>query len=102
MHIVDVNLTGTQDMSQLHTATCVMMTRFINGHHCPKLAHIIVQQLQRLLANPNTQQTQDSRDMYLQLLEHWQTIWAELLKQKLQRDRNFQSISSGQALGLRG
>ena len=82
MHSVEVKLAGKQDMSQLHAATCLMMTRFINGHHCPKLAHIIVQQLQRLLAHPVTQQTADSREMYLQLLEHWQTICTELLQQR--------------------
>lgn len=82
MHTVEVNPANKQDISQLHAATCLMMTRFISGHHCPKLAHIIVQQLQRLLAHPVTQQTSDSREIYLQLLEHWQTVCAELLKQK--------------------
>lgn len=77
---VEADLAGQQDMSQLHAATCLMMTRFINGHHCPKLAHVIVHQLQQLLTHPR--QTQDSRDMYLQLLEHWQGVSSSLLEQK--------------------
>lgn len=80
MPTVEADLAGQQDMSQLHAATCLMMTRFINGHHCPKLAHVIVHQLQRLLAHP--QQTQDSRGMYQQLLEHWQAVSSSLLEQK--------------------
>lgn len=80
MPTVEADLTGQQDMNQLHAATCLMMTRFINGHHCPKLAHVIVHQLQQLLAHP--QQTPDSRGMYLQLLEHWQGVSSLLLEQK--------------------
>lgn len=80
MPTVEADLAGQQDMSQLHAATCLMMTRFINGHHCPKLAHVIVHQLQQLLAHP--QQTQDNRDMYLQLLEHWQSVSSSLLEQR--------------------
>ncbi|AEF99401.1 hypothetical protein [Methylomonas methanica] len=80
MPTVEADLAGQQDMSQLHAATCLMMTRFINGHHCPKLARVIVHQLQRLLAHP--QQTQDSRSMYQQLLEHWQAVSSALLEQK--------------------
>lgn len=79
---VSADSNGKQDMTQLHAATCLMMTRFINGHHCPKLAHVIVQQLQKLLSHPITQETPDSRDMYLQLLEHWQNVSSSLLEQK--------------------
>jgi len=61
---------------------CLLMTRFINGHHYPKLAHIIVHQLQQLLAHPSAQQMPDSRGMYLQLLEHWQNVSNSLLEQK--------------------
>ncbi len=82
MPTVEADLAGQQDMSQLHAATCLMMTRFINGHHCPKLAHLIVQQLQKLLSHPVTQEIPDSRDMYLQLLEHWQSVLSSLLEQK--------------------
>lgn len=81
MLLVDANTAGKQEMTQLHAATCLMMTRFINGHHCPKLAHMIVHQLQRLLAHPVTRETPGSRDMYLQLLEHWQSVSSSLLEQ---------------------
>lgn len=80
MHSVEI--TGKHDMTHLHAVTCLLMTRFINGHHCPKLAHAIVQKLQQLLAHPATQQLPDTRDMYLQLLEHWQNVCSMLLEQK--------------------
>ncbi len=66
----------------LHAATCLTMTQFINGHHCPKLAHLIVHQLRRLLAHPELEQLHECRDMYQQLLEHWQNITAHLLEQQ--------------------
>lgn len=75
-----------QDMPTLHAATCLLMTRFITGHHCPKLAHVIVHQLQRLLEHPSTQQLPDSRNMYLQLLEHWQKLSSNLTAQHRQAD----------------
>lgn len=82
MQSVEPHITGPHDMSQLHAATCLMMTRFINGHHCPKLAHVIVHQLQKLLSHPDTQQTPSSRDMYQQLLEHWQNVSSALSEPK--------------------
>lgn len=80
MYSVEAQVAGRQDISQLHAATCLLMTRFINGHHCPKLAHVIVHQLQQLLAHP--QQTPDSREMYLTLLEHWQSVSTAMLEQR--------------------
>lgn len=68
-------------ISQLHAATCLLMTRFISGHHCPKLAKTIVQQLEQLLAHPDTQQLADSRDMYSQLLQHWHDVFLSLTRQ---------------------
>ena len=85
MHSVEVKNKDTHDMTQLHAATCLLMTRFINGHHCPKLAHVIVQQLQGLLAQPAIQKMPDSRKMYLQLLEHWQEVSRTLREQKATR-----------------
>lgn len=70
------------DLTRLHAATCLSMTQFINGRHCPKLAHQIVQQLNQLLAHPELNQGPGSRDTYLQLLEHWQKISAQLLEQR--------------------
>lgn len=87
MHSVETLVAGKQDISQLHAATCLLMTRFINGHHCPKLAHVIVHQLQQLLAHP--QQTPDSREMYLKLLEHWQSVCSGLLEQKQPEQPNY-------------
>ncbi|MCK9606182.1 MAG: hypothetical protein M0R33_06975 [Methylomonas sp.] len=80
MPSVEARFADKQDLSQLHAATCLLMTRFINGLHCPKLAHLIVQQLQQLLAHPG--QTPNSREMYLKLLEHWQSVSSSLLEQK--------------------
>ncbi len=68
-----------QELSQLHATTCMLMTRFINGHHCPKLAQMIVQHLGRLLAHPHL--ISGSRTMYRQLEEHWQTV-ANLLTEQ--------------------
>lgn len=70
------------DLSLLHASTCLSMTRFINGHHCSKLAQHIVHQLNRLLSHPDLNQLPDSRDMYLQMLDHWQKIAHQLLEQK--------------------
>lgn len=77
---VDAKTIGKQEIPHVHAATCLMMTRYINGHHCPKLAQGIVLQLQKLLSHPVTQETPDSRDMYLQLLEHWQNVSSMLLQ----------------------
>ena len=41
------------EISQLHATTCLSMTQFINGRHCPKLANSIVHQLSLLLAHPD-------------------------------------------------
>lgn len=82
MNSAEANQMSTLDMSQLHNATCLLMTRFINGYHCPKLAHVIVHQLQKLLVHPATQQNADSREMYMQLLEHWQNVSSSLIEQK--------------------
>lgn len=75
-------LPANTDFSLLHASTCLSMTRFINGHHCPKLAQQIVHQLNRLLSHPGLNQLPDSRDMYLQMLDHWQKIAHQLLEQK--------------------
>jgi hypothetical protein len=69
-------------LAHLHAATCLSMTRFINGHHCPQLAHTILHQLNQLLAHPELEPASNTRAMYLQLLEHWQKIAAQLLEQR--------------------
>lgn len=73
------------ELIRLHVATCLAMTEFINGHHCPKLAHFIVHQLSRLIDHPELGQASPSRDMYQQLLGHWQKVTAQLLAQQKSR-----------------
>jgi hypothetical protein len=73
------------ELTQLHTTTCLLMTRFINGQHCPKLANLIVQQLLNLLAHPDLEKAPANGTMYQQLLEHWQNISGVLLEQKITR-----------------
>ncbi|AMK75217.1 MULTISPECIES: hypothetical protein [Methylomonas] len=82
-----ISLTTGRDVAQIHAATCLLMTQFINGHHTPKLAHLIVQQLGRLLSHPELEHSASSRDMYLQLLEHWQTVTGLLLERKAARQQ---------------
>ena len=76
-----------QALSHLHANTCLLMTRFINGHHCPKLAQMIVSQLGHLLTHPQLEQLPDSRNVYQQLLEHWQSVTRQLLEHKTQRHK---------------
>jgi len=73
------------ELTHLHASTCRLMTRFINGHHCPKLSHLIVQNLGDLLAHPESKQIPTNRNMYQQLMEHWQNVTNFLLEQKAVR-----------------
>lgn len=82
MNSAEITPGDTLEISQLHAATCLLMTRFINGYQCPKLAHVIVHQLQKLLTHPATHENEDSREMYRQLLEHWQNVSSSLIAQK--------------------
>lgn len=70
------------ELTLLHAGTCMLMTQFINGRHCPKLSQLIVKQLAGLLAHPELPQQADSRDMYRQLLQHWQNVTNQLLEQR--------------------
>lgn len=84
--MIEPSLTTRKDeLALLHAATCLSMTQFINGHQCPKLAHMIVHQLNQLLAHPELDAAPKSREMYLQLLEHWQKTVAQLLEQRKAR-----------------
>jgi len=76
------------ELIRLHAATCFSMTQFINGHHCPKLGHLIVRQLSLLVAHPDLEDASASRDMYLQLLEHWQKVTSHLLEQQVMRTQS--------------
>ena len=80
-----ISLPKDPEVAQMHAATCLLMTRFINGHNNPRLAHLIVQQLSRLLSHPELEQSAACRDMYLQLMEHWQIVTNQLQKQKAVR-----------------
>lgn len=74
------------ELIRLHSATCLSMTQFINGHHCPKLAHLIVHQLSLLVTHPELEYVSASREMYQKLLEHWQKVTAFLLEQQTVRE----------------
>ncbi|MDO9105948.1 MAG: hypothetical protein Q7U57_13425 [Methylovulum sp.] len=73
------------ELTSLHAATCLSMTQFINGHHCPKLAHLIVHQLRLLVGHPELEHSPASREMYQKLLTHWQEVTAYLLEQQAAR-----------------
>lgn len=75
------NSSKSGDLSRLHASTCLSMTHFINGHHCPKLAQQIVHQLHRLLSHPELHHQPESREMYLEMLDYWQNITRRLLAQ---------------------
>lgn len=79
MHDIDPSVTQ-QEIKRLHATTCELMTRFINGHHCPKLAQRIVEQFGLLLAYPGL--IASSQTMYQQLKEHWQNVSESLLEQQ--------------------
>lgn len=71
-----------QQLQALHVSTCVLMTRFIDGHHCPKLAQSIVRKLHQLLQSSAAQQK-----MYTDLLEHWQKVAEQLVEQQTKREK---------------
>ncbi|MGJ0430671.1 hypothetical protein [Methylobacter sp.] len=70
------------ELAKLHATICLSMTHFINGRHGPKLAHSIVHQLSLLLAHPDLERIPSSRELYQQLLDHWQKVTARLLEQQ--------------------
>jgi hypothetical protein len=70
------------ELAKLHATICLSMTQFINGRHCPKLAHSIVHQLSLLLAHPDLERIPSSRELYQQSLDHWQKATARLLEQQ--------------------
>lgn len=76
-----------QRLHDLHLTTCTLMTSFINGHHCPKLAHLIVHQLGQLLSFSRSLQITTNQEMYVQLLEHWQNVTQQLLEQQFAKQK---------------
>lgn len=74
-----------KQLQTLHITTCTLMTKFIDGYHCPKIAHLIVSQLGQLISYAQSLQIKTNLDMYYQMLEHWQMTTDLLLeKQKKQ------------------
>jgi hypothetical protein len=53
-----------QESAQMHVSTCALRTQFIIGRHCPKLAHLIVQQLAGLLSHPGLLEIPSRRNRY--------------------------------------
>ena len=78
-------LLEVQQLQDLHVATCMLMTRFINGHHCPKLAHSIVYKLGQLLSFSQSISVQiaTNQEMYLELLDHWKKVTHQLSEQQI-------------------
>lgn len=74
-----------QQLQNLHVSTCMLMTRFINGHHCPKLSHSIVHKLRQLISFSQAIEMRTNQEMYLELLEHWQKVTQQLLEQRENR-----------------
>lgn len=75
---------ATADVTHLHAATCLAITQFTQGRHCPCLANRIVLLLQYLATHPDLPLTSTSKDLYLNLLEYWQQVKREL-KQRNQQ-----------------
>ncbi|WFP48700.1 hypothetical protein PL263_11330 [Methylomonas sp. EFPC3] len=77
---------GSQaELTRLHATTCLLMTQFISGRHCPKLSQQIVSQLGHLLSHPQSQTRSESRELYQQLLMHWQGVTQQLIDLKQQQ-----------------
>ncbi|MDO8844173.1 hypothetical protein [Methylicorpusculum sp.] len=74
-----------QELEQIHAKTCLLMTQFIGGHQCPKIAHMIVSHLQWLVSHARNSGSPNSLEMYLQLLEHWQQATQLLLARRADR-----------------
>lgn len=74
-----------RQLQTLHTRTCALMTKFIDGYQCPKLAYLIVSQLGQLISYAQSLRITTNQKMYAQLLEHWQMTTNELLLEKQQK-----------------
>jgi len=73
----------TDDLSfvKLHSTLCFLMTRF-HKDQCPKLAHFIVRHIRLVIEHPDVVDSCNSKTLYLQLLQEWQSITAALLEQR--------------------
>lgn len=79
--------TGLQELTQLHASTLMLITQFSSGHRCPKLAHMIVNQLHRLITETELEQMPAGRQTYKQLLKHWQQVTRSLLEERQTESR---------------
>jgi hypothetical protein len=78
-----INEENTDDLSfvKLHSTLCFLMTRF-HKDQCPKLAHFIVSHIRLVFEHPDVVDSPKCRTLYLQLLQQWQNITANLLEQR--------------------
>jgi hypothetical protein len=74
------------ELSQLHAATCLAITQYNQGRQCPCLANRIVLLLKYLITHPDLPLTQASKDVYLNLLDHWQEVSDQFKEQQYQQN----------------
>lgn len=79
-----MNLAETE-LSQLHAATCLAITQFNQGQRCPCLANRIVLLLQYLVTHPDLPLTAASKNVYLDLIDHWLRVRNELRQQSVKQ-----------------
>lgn len=64
-------LAAKDELVGLQVSAEVLMTRFIELGSCPKLAHLIVHQLQKILVHPQLQGLTETLNIYRRLIMHW-------------------------------
>ncbi len=75
-------LAAKDELIDLQASAGVLMTRFIELEGCPKLAHLIVHQLQKVLVHPQLRGLPETQNIYRRLLAHWQTVSSEFHGQR--------------------
>ena len=85
MSQLEIQQEQLRQLQTLHARTCALMTKFIEGYQCPKLAHLIVSQLGQLISYAQSLRITTNQEMYTQLLEHWQTTTNQLLLEQQTR-----------------
>jgi hypothetical protein len=82
-----LNLAAKDELVGLQASAEVLMTRFIELGGCPKLAHLIVHQLQKILAHPQLQSLTETQNIYRRLIMHWQIVSSEVNAQRNTREQ---------------
>jgi len=82
MSQLEIQQEQLRQLQTLHARTCALMTKFIDGYQCPKLSHLIVNQLGQLISYAQSLRITTNQEMYMQLLEHWQMTTNQLLLEK--------------------